>query len=135
MFCMNLRIFTLVLLPLTASAQLFTFGVQGGVPTETPAGQTSKIPFVIGPSVEIRLLSGLSLESGVLYHRIGRGYSNSIFLYPENAVTLGFETWSGSALEVPFLAKYRFLSERHSLRPFLTAGPTVPPTSIATNRA
>jgi hypothetical protein len=132
---MTLRIFAFALLPLAASAQLFTFGVQGGMPTQTPVGQTSKMPFVLGPSVDIRVSSGLSLETGLLYHRMGRGYNNSVFLYPENAVTLGVETWHGSALEIPFLAKYRFLSERRGLRPFLSAGPTMRRTSITTSRA
>jgi len=120
---MKLRIFTLALLPLTASAQLFTFGVQGGVPAQTPRGRTDEMPFVLGPSVNIRAFAGVSLQTGVLYHRIGRGNDSFAFLYPENAVTLGFESWRGSALELPFLAKFRFLGERAGWRPFLLAGP------------
>ena len=132
---MKLLILTFTLLPLTASAQLFTFGVQGGVPAQTPLGRTDNTPFVLGPSVNIRVFSGLSLETGVLYHRLGRGSDNFTFLYPENSVTLGFETWRGSALEVPVLARYRFLSERAAWRPFLSAGPTVRRTSITTTWA
>jgi hypothetical protein len=131
----RLRIFTFALLPLTASAQLLTFGVQGGVPMETPRGRTDEMPFVIGPTVNIRAFAGVSLETGVLYHRIGRGNDSFAFLYPENAVTLGFESWHGSALELPFLAKFRFLGERAGWRPFLLAGPTVRRTSITTNSA
>ena len=132
---MKLLILTFTLLPLTASAQLLTFGVQGGVPAQPPLGRTELMPFVLGPSVNVRVFSGLSLETGVLYHRSGRGYDNFVFLYPENAITLGSETWHGSALEVPVLAKYRFLSERAGWRPFLSAGPTVRRTSVTTSRA
>jgi hypothetical protein len=125
-------ILTFVLLPLTISAQLLTFGVQGGWPAQTPLGLTNKMPFVVGPSVEIHVFSGLSLETGVLYHRLGRGFDSSAFAYPANGVTLNSETWRGSALEIPFLAKYRFLTDRARWRPFLLAGPTVRRTSITT---
>ena len=130
---MRLCILTFALLPLTASAQLFNFGVQGGVPAEPPLGQSDNIPFVLGPSVDIRALPRLSVETGVLYHRIGRSSGNFVAFYPENAVTLGFETSRGSALELPLLAKFRFKSERSAWRPFLTAGPTVRRTSITTD--
>jgi len=132
---MKLNVSIVVLLPLAASAQLLTFGVQDGVPSQTPLGLTNKMPFAIGPSVEIHIFSGLSLETGVLYNRLGRGYDNSAFPYPENAVTLDSETWKGSALEIPFLAKYRFLSERARWRPFVLAGPAVRRTSITTESA
>src|ERR1041385_5451182 len=49
---MTLRILALAALPLTASAQLLTFGIQGGVPAQTPLGRTDKIPFAVGPSVD-----------------------------------------------------------------------------------
>jgi hypothetical protein len=132
---MNLRLLTCALLPLMASAQLLTFGVRGGAPAETPRGQTDKMPFVFGPTVNIRIASGLSLESGLLYRRLGRGFDSYAILYPENAVTLGYETWRGRALELPFLAKYRFRNGRAGWRPFLSAGPTVRRTSITTDRA
>ena len=130
---MRLYLLTFVLLPLTASAQLFNFGVQGGVPAQTPLGQTRNMPFALGPSVDIHVLSGLSLETGLLYHRIGRSTENFAFLFPENAITLGQQTSHGSAWELPFLAKYRLLSQRARWRPFLTAGPTVRRTSIASD--
>jgi hypothetical protein len=126
---MNLRIFVLAALPCLASAQLLTFGVQGGVPAQTPLGRTDKMPFVAGPSVDIRIVKGLSIETGLLYQRLGGGYINFAF-GPADAITFGSETFSGSALEIPFLAKYRFLSERRRWRPFLLAGPSVRRTSI-----
>jgi hypothetical protein len=125
-------ILTFALLPLTASAQLFNFGLQGGVPAQTPLGQSYNMPFVLGPSVDIRRSAWLSLETGVLYNRIGRSSTNAAFLYPENAVTLDNVTLHGSALEVPILAKFRFRGEGSGWRPFLTAGPTVRRTSITT---
>ena len=87
------------------------------------------MPFVAGPSVDIRIVKGLSLETGLLYQRLGGGYNNFAF-GPPNAITFGSETFRGSALEFPILAKYRFLNERRRWRPFLLAGPSVRHTSI-----
>src|SRR5580704_30970 len=132
LFSMRLCILTFALFPLTVAAQLFNFGVQGGVPAQPPLGQSDNIPFVLGPSVDIRALPWLSVETGVLYNRIGRSSDNFAFLYPENAVTLGYATSRATALELPLLAKFRFRSERSAWRPFLSAGPTVRRTSITT---
>jgi Outer membrane protein beta-barrel domain len=128
---MTLRILALAALPLTASAQLLTFGVQGGVPRQTPLGRTDKMPFVVGPSVDIHIIRGLSLETGFLYQRLGGGYYNFVF-GPANAITFGSATSRGSALELPFFAKYRFLNEQRRWRPFLLVGPSVRRTSIKT---
>jgi hypothetical protein len=118
-------------LPTMAQTQLFTFGVKGGIPAETPLGQTdSRMPFAIGPTVNVRIFSRLSLETGVLFHRMGQRSDNGVFQYPENAVTLTSSTERGRALELPFLAKYRFLGEHRTWRPFVTAGPTVRRTSL-----
>lgn len=127
---MNLRIVVLAASPLIASAQLLTFGIQGGVPAQTPLGRTDKMPFVVGPSVDIRIVKGLAFETGFLYQRLGGGYDNSAFFGPVNAITLNSEVSRGSAWELPFFAKYRFLNERRRWRPFLLAGPSVRRTSI-----
>jgi hypothetical protein len=118
------------MLPVTASAQLLTFGVQGGVPAQTPLGQTDKMPFTLGPTINVHIFRGLSLESGVLYDRIGRRNDNLAFFFPENSVTLGLIDSRASAIEVPLLGKYRFRSLRRGWRPFVTAGPTIRRTSI-----
>jgi hypothetical protein len=131
---MRLPILLFTLLPLTASAQRFTLGLEGGIPAQTPLGKTDQTPFAIGPSVNVQVFGGLSFETGLLYDRIGRRSDNSTFFFPENTVTLGFSSSKGSALEVPLLAKFRFLHARNVWRPFLTAGPTVRRTSITTDQ-
>jgi hypothetical protein len=133
LFSMRLCILTFALFPLTVAAQLFNFGVQGGVPAQPPLGQSDNIPFVLGPSVDIRALPWLSVETGVLYNRIGRSSDNFAFFYPENAIALGSETSHGSALEVPLLAKFRLTHVRSGWQPFLSAGPTIRRTSITTD--
>lgn len=128
---MNPRILTFALLPVAAMAQQrLTFGVQGGIQTQTPVSQTSIVPFSAGATLGLRIISGLSLESGVLYTRLGSGNRQASFLYPENSVTMTFENWHGRAVEIPILAKYRFRGEEARWRPFVTAGPTVRHTSL-----
>jgi len=118
-------------LPMMAQTQLFTFGVKGGVPAQIPLGQNdSRMPFVLGPTVNVRIFSRLSLETGVLFHRMGQQLNTGVFQYPENAETLVFNTERGRALELPFIAKYHFLSEHHTWRPFVAAGPSVRRTSL-----
>ncbi len=121
-------------LPMLAQAQLFTFGVKGGVPAETPMGQTeNRMPFAAGPVVNIRIFSRISLETGILFHGFGQNSDSGAYLplYPENAVTLTYSTTSGHALEFPVLAKVHLTSGRRSWRPFLTAGPAVRRTSFS----
>ena len=72
------------------------------------------MPFVLGPTVNVRLFSRLSLETGVLFHRMGQQSNTGVFLYPENAVTLLSGTERGRAIELPLLAKYYFLSDHHA---------------------
>ena len=104
---LRLPILLFTLFPLTVSAQHFSLGVQGGVPAQTPLGRSDQIPFSIGPTVEFHILGGLSLQSGLLYDRIGRRSDQLIFLGPENGLTLGSANVRGSAVEIPVLAKYR----------------------------
>jgi hypothetical protein len=80
--------------------------------------------------VTIRALSRLSVESGVLYYGLGEREDNYTFLYPENAVTLGWERRRGNAIELPFLVKYSLLGEGRRWQPFVLAGPAVRRTSI-----
>jgi hypothetical protein len=88
------------------------------------------MPFTLGPTVTVGVFSGLSLESGVLFYRLGDTSDNFGVQYPENAFTFGAHQWRGRAIELPFVLKYRFLSERRTWQPFLSAGPTVRRTSI-----
>ena len=121
-------------LPVIAQTQFFTFGVKGGVPAQTPLGQTdSQMPFVLGPIVNVRISSRISVETGVLFHRLGQQMNTSAFQYPENAVTINYSTERGRAIELPFLAKVYLLGERRTWRPFVAAGPSVRRTSLEAN--
>ena len=108
--------------------QPVTFGVQAGAPALTPLGEAGNgMPFVLGPTMTFRIFSRLSLETGVLFQRMGQRSDTGAFQYPENALTLRFDRERGNAVELPILAKYYVVGERHIWRPFLAAGPTVRP--------
>jgi hypothetical protein len=130
---LSLLISSCILLPVICSAQRFTFGGQGGFPAQTPLGQTNgTMPFALGPTAEIRIFSGLSFSTGVLFSRAGRRIDSNSFLVGENVLTYYYESVQSHAVEVPLLAKYRFFAERRALRPFVNAGATVRRTSIET---
>jgi hypothetical protein len=122
-------------LPFSLPAQLFSIGVQGGAPAQPTLGATSTMPFTIGPTVNLRAFSRVSLESGLLFHRFGNRTDSFGYAFPERAFTFGSQRWRGRAIEVPFLLKYRFLSEGRGWQPFVAAGPAVRRTSIDSKRA
>jgi hypothetical protein len=124
-----------VVTPMIAQNQLFTFGVKGGVPAETPLGQTGHTPFVLGPTVSLRIYSRLSIETGVMFHRLGQDASTGAFPYPADAFTVTYNSVTARALEVPILAKVQVLGERRTWRPFFTLGPTVRRTSVESQYA
>ena len=121
----------LAVMPAMAQTHLLTFGVEGGMPAQTPLGQSgSRMPFVVGPTVNIHLSPRLSLETGFLYHWMGKGLTTGVLLYPVNSVTLLSGTAHAHAFELPFLARYHFLDEHRGWRPFVNAGPSVRRTTI-----
>ena len=126
------RVFSLcAIFPILGLPQLVTFGVQGGAPAQVPLGQTtSKLPFAFGPTITLRATPRISLESGILFYRLGKANDNFAYSLPENTFTLGFEERHGRAIELPLLLRYRFRSESRAWQPFISAGPAVRRTSV-----
>jgi hypothetical protein len=121
----------LAVMPAVAQTQFLSFGLKGGAPAQTPLGQTfNEMPLVLGPTVNLRISSRFSVETGVLFHRMGRQLNTGIFQYPENTLTFVSSTERGRALELPMLLRYHLLGEHRTWRPFITAGPAVRRTSI-----
>src|ERR1041384_3491631 len=119
-------LFALVILPSWLShAQTLSFGVTAGFPAQMPLHRSDNLPFAIGPTVELRIFSRVSLESGVLFYRLGRESNFGVFQYPENSVTILSGATRGHALEIPVLAKFYFRAEQKRWRPFVTAGVAV----------
>jgi hypothetical protein len=123
-------VFLSLIVPAVSQAQLLSFGVTGGVPALTPLGATNAIPFAAGPTANVRVSSTLSLETGVMFYRLGQNTQNGTFLYPANSVTTTFSQFKAHAIEVPVLAKLYPLGEKRGWRPFVTAGPALRRTSV-----
>jgi hypothetical protein len=125
-----LLFFSLVV-PAGSQAQMFSFGVTGGVPAQTPIGRADGgLPFAVGPTVNVRIFSRLSLETGVMFQSMGRSEANGAFIGPSNSFTLSFTSQKAHAIEVPLLAKFYVLKGRQAWKPFVTAGPAVRRTSL-----
>jgi len=125
-----------MMLPLLAPAQTVSFGVKGGVPGQTPLGSTDdRIPFVVGPTIDFRIDPRLSIESGVLFDRLGQQNGTLAFTNQDNSLTLVDTRQTARAVEVPILAKVHLLSGKRTWRPFVAAGPTIRHTSVDSNYA
>jgi Outer membrane protein beta-barrel domain len=114
-----------IFVPLASKAQTLTFGVNGGVPAQMPLGQSERVPFSIGPVLDIRFTSHLSLETGVRFYRLGQNFNTATLFYPENSLTTIYSTTRGRAIEVPVLAKFYVPGEHETWRPFVSAGPVI----------
>jgi hypothetical protein len=111
-------------------AQQVSAGIEGGFPIQTPLNTTKVMPFAVGPTAEVRLFWGISLQTGVLYRRVGDAQSSLFFNTIDNGAIVSSDRLRGWALDIPILAKYRFLGEGRAFRPFLAVGPTIRRTSI-----
>jgi hypothetical protein len=118
-------------LPMLASAQQTTVGFVGGAPAEPPIGRSADtLPFVLGPTVSVELTRGLSLQSGLLFHRLGTSSQEYAIGRAGGGLSFGADRWKASAIEIPLLLRYHFLSRSRTWRPFVSAGPTVRRTVI-----
>jgi hypothetical protein len=121
----------LSLVAVAASAQTVSLGVQGGVPALMPLeGGGSKVPFAIGPTVLVGFTPRLSLESGLLFHRLGD--SNQTYALPEShgPLALGFDNWRGRVLEIPALVRFSLLGGDRTWQPFISGGASIRRTSV-----
>jgi hypothetical protein len=118
---------------LAAPAQRLSFGVKAGAPV-TAASPYENAPYslvdtgrwTVGPTVELRLIAGLSFEFDALYRGFRRQDSAAFAIIPP-----GFSEISNPAIystsrqdakewDFPLLLKYRF--QAGALRPFADAG-------------
>ncbi|HXP87765.1 MAG TPA: outer membrane beta-barrel protein [Bryobacteraceae bacterium] len=113
------------LVPLASFGQRFQFGVKGGVPLsdtmETGSaygeGATSATRrYTVGPTVELGLSHGFSVEFDALYRRLG--FDDTEYFAPEFTLT---RTTAGS-WEYPILGKFRFL-RRPIMSLYVDGGP------------
>jgi len=126
----------LVLAATSAHAQTFSFGLKGGVPLTNAfsdftsnAGaaiiqtlSTSK-EYVIGPTAELHLPFGVSVEADALYRPLNVTVYAQIPLKVGDPVVLpSLPSGNQSSWEFPILLKYRFAFP--VVKPYLEAGPS-----------
>lgn len=106
----------------SASAQVVSFGVRGGLPFTNVFGavsnpdetfESSSTQFIVGPTVELHLPLGLGVEVDALYRHFHDTATVNV-----NSVLTTFN--SSTAWEFPLLVKYRLPGP--FVRPFLDAG-------------
>lgn len=117
-----MKLVLLFLLGTTGVSAQFSFGVRGGLPL-TNFFQAASNPdetftssatrFIIGPTVELRLPAGLSLEGDALFRHFQ--YTGSTNLVDELVHSTASNAW-----EFPLLLKYR--TPGTFVRPFLDGG-------------
>ena len=107
-----------------ANAQLFSFGVKGGVPltdaystitTSDSVGSAYKRLYLVGPTAEIHLPFHLSIEVDALYRRNGFSERDVTPFFASAPTAVSVNDW-----QFPILAK----AELHEglLRPFIDGG-------------
>ena len=115
------------------AAQTVSFGIKGGLPFMTPTvSDNESPPYLVGPSVEVRLPWGFSIEADALYRRIGTTQPVellgvfAVLNAPSNVLTVLVPTpidrYRGNAWEFPILAKYYFRPRDPRWQPFVGAG-------------
>jgi hypothetical protein len=128
---MRRRILFLLVMTATARvafAQLVSIGVKGGVPfLDTNQGGDESRPYIVGPSVEIRLPAGFAIEVDALYRRIGNTFGSNFSsigagLNVVPATSFYINRQRGNDWEFPFLGKYYFRPRTAAWQPFLSTG-------------
>lgn len=133
--------FIAALLSGLASAQLISVGITGGVPV-SPHSQDDGLgctnrgplicgpndllvkPYAIGPTVDIHIFRGVSVEAGLLYERFHKDFIQGLAVPHGGPVNFG-QQYSASANGwlFPLLLKYNF--GRRRIVPFADAGATL----------
>jgi hypothetical protein len=120
----------------SAFAQPVTVGVRAGMPLTDfistvqnlrvsgilnvfPGFQSNTRPYILGPTIELRLPAGLGLELDALYRRTN--YSGiDATTNGLNTITTTISSTSANAWEFPLLLKYRFGTP--VVKPYVDAG-------------
>jgi hypothetical protein len=118
-----MRFVLLLLFTATSAFSQITFGIKAGVPitdffdtvTSPRFGFNSNTKrYIIGPTAELRLPFGLSVELDALYRRMNyEGSGTLVDIFTNNRTT-------GNAWEFPLLLKYR--APTGIARPYVAAG-------------
>jgi hypothetical protein len=125
-----LLVFVTITINQVASAQLISIGAKGGVPfLDSSQGNDQSRPYIVGPSVEVRLPAGFAIEVDALYRRLGNtsqfGLSGNVTLIPPPTVpyvSFFIDRFRGNSWEFPLLGKYYFRPRTTTWQPYIATG-------------
>jgi hypothetical protein len=117
----------------SASAQAVSIGVKGGIPlADQTISHDESRPYLVGPSIEMRLPAGFAIEADALYQRIGNtvsfGYTPNVSVLGSGFNVLGsgispfISRRRGDSWEFPLLGKYYFRPRSEGWQPFAATG-------------
>jgi hypothetical protein len=118
----------------SAAGQALSIGVKGGIPlVDRMSSNDESRPYLVGPSVEVRLPAGLAIEGDALYQRIGNtgsfgyGSGSSVILAGTGPISLSpislfISRQRGNSWEFPLLGKYYFRPHSEGWQPFVATG-------------
>jgi hypothetical protein len=126
---MTKSILLFVLTVSAASAQLFSYGIKGGLPmtsfidavqsgSATSSSTTNR--YIVGPTGEVHLPHGFGVEVDILYRHFNFQWSGPLVPNPFAGASTYSTATTGSAWEFPVLGKYRIKSK--VVHPFVDAG-------------
>jgi hypothetical protein len=104
--------------------QTLSIGVKAGVPlidstsTHRPFDHDESRPYVVGPTVELKLPAGFAIEASGLYRRVGNTTSYGLFNNPFSLLN----RVRGNSWEFPLVGKYYFWPRAAGLQPFVGTG-------------
>jgi hypothetical protein len=111
----------------SALGQTVSIGVKGGIQfVDQTQPESESRPYLVGPSVEVRLPANFAVEADALYQRIGNS-SNFYFIPPGTFVSppsiVSYTSRiRGNSWEFPALAKYYFRPRSAGWQPFIATG-------------
>ena len=108
----------------TASAQLVSFGVKGGLSLTDPTFTNYHSPrYIVGPSIEFRLPAHFAVEIAALYNHTSTTSAFTISPGPSAGTSNNYlTTTKGNSWQLPILGKYYFGSEQSKWRPYVGTG-------------
>jgi hypothetical protein len=112
----------IVLLAAPLYAQPVSIGAKVGVPLgDAMVRYGESRPYMVGPSVEVRLPAGFAVEGSAIYRRLGQ---TTAFIYGPTPDTSSLMVYRvrGNAWEFPLIGKYYFGKRQSAWQPFVGTG-------------
>jgi hypothetical protein len=118
----DMRAHFLVLLAAPLYAQSLSIGGKIGVPLGDAMSRYGESrPYMLGPTIEVRLPAGFAIEGSAIYRRLGQ--TNAFVYSPEPGSSANWvNRVRGNAWEFPLIGKYYFGERASAWQPYIGTG-------------